>query len=69
MLKGKVAVVTGASAALGKPLRISWRPLAPNMAVIYAGDEQAAENVCSHCGKSTVWMPRRTGATWQALKP
>lgn len=51
MLKGKVALVTGASRGIGKAIAYKLASLGANIAVIYAGDEQAAENVCSHCRK------------------
>lgn len=49
MLKGKVAIVTGASRGIGKAIAYKLASLGANIAVIYAGNEQAAENVCDKC--------------------
>lgn len=50
MLKGKVAVVTGGSRGIGKAIVQKVASLGANVAVIYAGNEQAAEKVCERCG-------------------
>lgn len=49
MLKGKVAVVTGASRGIGEAIAYKLASLGANIAVIYAGNEQAAEKVCGRC--------------------
>ena len=50
MLKGKVAVVTGGSRGIGKAIVQKVASLGANVAVIYAGNEEAAEKVCERCG-------------------
>lgn len=49
MLKGKVAVVTGASRGIGKAIACKLASQGADIAVIYAGNQQAAEDVCEKC--------------------
>ena len=49
MLKGKTAVVTGGSRGIGKAIACRLASLGADIAVIYAGNTEAAENVCRHC--------------------
>ncbi|MBP3388745.1 MAG: 3-oxoacyl-ACP reductase FabG [Clostridia bacterium] len=49
MLKGKVAVVTGASRGIGEAIAYKLASLGAHIAVIYAGNTQAAESVCAVC--------------------
>ena len=49
MLKGKVAVVTGASRGIGEAIALKLASLGADIAVIYAGNSLAAQNVCDHC--------------------
>lgn len=49
MLKGKVAVVTGASRGIGEAIACKLASLGADIAVIYAGNTQAAEKVCEKC--------------------
>ncbi len=49
MLKGKVAVVTGASRGIGAAIACKLSSLGANIAVIYAGNNLAAEKVCQKC--------------------
>lgn len=49
MLKGKVAIVTGGSRGIGKAIVHKFASLGANVAVIYAGNREAAENVCLEC--------------------
>ncbi len=49
MLKGKVAVVTGASRGIGEAIACKLSSLGADIAVIYAGNNVAAENVCKNC--------------------
>ncbi len=49
MLSGKTAVVTGGSRGIGKAIAYKLASLDANIAVIYAGNEAAAEKVCEHC--------------------
>ncbi|MBR5961579.1 MAG: 3-oxoacyl-ACP reductase FabG [Clostridia bacterium] len=49
MLKGKTAIVTGGSRGIGKAIACKLASLGANIAVIYAGNTEAAENVCRTC--------------------
>ncbi len=49
MLKGKTAVVTGGSRGIGAAIVTKLASMGANVAVIYAGNAQAAEDVCSKC--------------------
>ncbi len=49
MLKGKTAVVTGGSRGIGESIAYKLASLGANVAVIYAGNTTAAENVCEKC--------------------
>ena len=49
MLKGKTAVVTGGSRGIGEAIACKLASMGANIAVIYAGNRDAAENVCSRC--------------------
>ena len=49
MLKGKTAVVTGGSRGIGEAIVYKLASLGANVAVIYAGNASAAENVCEKC--------------------
>ncbi len=49
MLKGKVAVVTGGSRGIGEAIVYKLASLGANVAVIYAGNRDAAEKVCLTC--------------------
>ena len=50
MLKGKVAVVTGGSRGIGAAVARKLASLGADVAVICAGNLQAAESVCGECG-------------------
>jgi 3-oxoacyl-[acyl-carrier protein] reductase len=52
MLKGKTAVVTGASRGIGEAIARKFASLGANIAVIYAGNNVAAEKVCKDCQES-----------------
>lgn len=51
MLKGKTAVVTGGSRGIGEAITYKLASMGANIAVIYAGNRDAAENVCIKCGE------------------
>lgn len=51
MLKGKTAVVTGSSRGIGEAIAYKLASLGANIAVIYAGNVAAAENVCRTCSQ------------------
>ena len=47
MLKGKTAIITGASRGIGKAIAYKLASMGADIAVIYAGNQNAAENVCN----------------------
>ncbi|MCR5388645.1 MAG: 3-oxoacyl-ACP reductase FabG [Lachnospiraceae bacterium] len=49
MLKGKTAVITGGSRGIGKAIVLKLASLGADVAVIYAGNDEAAECVCREC--------------------
>lgn len=49
MLTGKVAIVTGGSRGIGAAITRKLASMGANVAVIYAGNQQAAETVCNQC--------------------
>lgn len=49
MLKGKVAVITGGSRGIGAAIAEKFAALGADIAIIYAGNEQAAATVCAQC--------------------
>ena len=49
MLKGKTAVITGGSRGIGEAIAVKLASLGANIAVIYAGNTEAAEKVCEGC--------------------
>lgn len=49
MLKGKTAIVTGGSRGIGAAIAEKFASLGANIAVIYAGNTQAAEDTCGKC--------------------
>lgn len=49
MLKGKTAIVTGGSRGIGAAIVEKFASLGANVAVIYAGNREAAEAVCEKC--------------------
>lgn len=51
MLKGKTAVVTGGSRGIGEAIAYKLASMGANIAVIYAGNAEAADNVCNKCKK------------------
>lgn len=51
MLREKTAVVTGGSRGIGEAIVYKLAAMGMNVAVIYAGNAQAAEQVCKTCEK------------------
>lgn len=49
MLTGKTAIVTGGSRGIGAAIAIKLASLGANVAVVYAGNTEAAERVCKEC--------------------
>ena len=47
MLKGKVAVVTGGSRGIGRAIALKMADSGADVAVLYAGNSQAAEETCN----------------------
>ena len=47
MLKGKVAVVTGGSRGIGRAIALKMADYGADVAVLYAGNSQAAEETCN----------------------
>ncbi len=49
MLKGKTAVITGGSRGIGKAVALKLASMGADVAVIYAGNDKAAEEICAEC--------------------
>lgn len=54
MLNGKVALVTGASRGIGKAIALKFAALGADIAVIYAGNEEKANEVCQMAREMSV---------------
>lgn len=52
MLKGKTAVITGGSRGIGEAIACKMASLGADIAVIYAGNNEAAEKVCKNCSEN-----------------
>lgn len=51
MLNGKTAIITGGSRGIGAAIAVKFASLGANIAVIYAGNQQAAEEICCRCAQ------------------
>lgn len=51
MLKGKTAVITGGSRGIGEAIAYRFASMGANVAIIYASNGAAAENVCEKCSR------------------
>lgn len=49
MLTNKTVIVTGGSRGIGAAIALEFASLGSNIAVVYAGNTQAAETVCQQC--------------------
>ncbi len=49
MIKGKTAIVTGASRGIGEAIAYKLASMGANIAVIYAGNKEAADHVVKNC--------------------
>ncbi len=49
MLKGKTAVITGGSRGIGAAIALKFASLGADIAVIYSGNEEAANETCRLC--------------------
>lgn len=49
MLNGKIALVTGGSRGIGKAVAEKLASLGADVALVYAGNRDAAEAVCRTC--------------------
>lgn len=51
MLKGKTAVITGGSRGIGAEIALKFASLGADIAIIYAGNHEAAQSVCGMCSE------------------
>ena len=51
MLNGKVAIVTGGSRGIGQAIANKLASMGANIAILYAGNHESAQNVCKECEK------------------
>jgi len=49
MLKGKVAIITGASRGIGRAIALSYAQNGADVAILYASNEAAAQEVLTEC--------------------
>ena len=74
MLNGKTAIVTGGSRGIGRAIALRLSSLGADIAIIYAGNSEAAEKTAEECRRSGVRaIPYRCDIScgdeiWQRLK-
>jgi len=71
MLREKTAVVTGGSRGIGEAIVYKLASMGMNVAVIYAGNAQAAEQVCKECEEEyevTAFSYQCNVADYEAVK-
>ena len=49
MLTGKTALITGGSRGIGAAIARKFASMGANIAIVYAGNQEAAQNVCGQC--------------------
>ena len=49
MLTGKTAIITGASRGIGAAIALNLASMGANVAAVYAGNHEAAEEICRNC--------------------
>lgn len=49
MLSGKTALITGGSRGIGATIARKFASMGADIAIIYAGNQEAAQNVCAQC--------------------
>ena len=49
MLSGKTAIITGGSRGIGAAIAVKFASMGANIAVLFAGNQEAAEAVCQTC--------------------
>ena len=54
MLKGKTAIVTGASRGIGRAIALKFAQMGANIAVVYAGNHAAAQETAAACREQGV---------------
>lgn len=59
MLTGKTAIITGGSRGIGAAIARQFASMGANVAIIYAGNEAAAEAVCNTCAQDYGVTARR----------
>ena len=71
MLTGKTAVVTGGSRGIGAAIVRKLASQGANVAVVYAGSQALAEELCAQCGVfgKSRGLPLRRGGFYRGEGP